>query len=146
MFEFLYILIMFVGIYFLGSITYPILELIRMCLVLLRKQAIFRPWFNFFMSFILVLFMALYMLVCMYILRYGYRKDISGFGNILGIVLVIIYFSANIMCVLKTYCNIKKIEYNKKTVLKHFVFSLMCIVLGCLSVYPIVCFWWAEWW
>ena len=141
MFEFLYILIMFVGIYFLGSIIYPILELIRICLILFRKKAIFRPGFNFFMSFILILFISIFFGLLFGALRYAPSQVTSGAKDFIGLVFVLTYCLLNFMSILKIYCNVKRIEYNRKTVTKHFIFSLGCTVVTALIPYLIIYFW-----
>ena len=114
MFEFLYILVMFFGIYFLGSIIYPILELIRICLILFRKKTIFRPWFNFSMSFILVLFISIFFGLMFGALRYTPSQVTSGVKDFIGLVFVLTCCLLNFMSILKIYCDVKKIEYNKR--------------------------------
>lgn len=141
MFEFLYILVMFFGIYFLGSIIYPILELIRICLILFRKKTIFRPWFNFSMSFILVLFISIFFGLMFGALRYTPSQVTSGVKDFIGLVFVLTCCLLNFMSILKIYCNVKKIEYNKKIVIKHFMFSLGCIAVTIFIPYLIIYFW-----
>lgn len=141
MFEFLYILIMFIGIYFLGSIIYPILELVRICLILFRKKAIFRPWFNFFMSLILVLFISIFFGLMFGALRYASSQVTSGIKDFIGLVFILIFCLLNFMSVLKIYCNIKKIGYNKRTIARHFMFSLGYTAIIVLVPYIIIYFW-----
>lgn len=149
MFEFLYIVVLtvifffssFDNFWFVGLLSYFLLELLRMGLILFTKKRVFNPWFNFFMSFILILLMSVFFILIFGISLYIIEHISFLTTAIRGIVIVLVFCLINFMSVLKVYCVAKKMEYDKKTIFKHFIFSIIYTIAVVLTTYLIIYFW-----
>ncbi len=143
MFEFLYIVILTITFFvfgFGGIAVYSSLEILRFLLVIFRKKQIFCSGFNFLMSSIFLVYMDILFVIIWGASRFGHKKNTLG-DWLIGILFFLTPFILNIMSVLKVYTGIKKIEYNKKMMLRHFVFALVCAIVSFLIPFPIIYYW-----